>query len=180
MVLHAMHSVVDWLAFGVWEDGRLVRSLSLSPDSGIIEDIGEPLSFEVPSWARERPADIVPWPDEDEHVERWLRVLGPSVARGSCRGRPVAGRGWPQEEEGARMAVGRAGTVLLALGGVLIAAGGVTAVVCVRDSGGVVTQENIPLTPEMQKYAETPAAFEEYLRSHPPKPLMGEIRGGGK
>lgn len=31
MVLHAMHSVVDWLAFGVWENGRLVRSLSLSP-----------------------------------------------------------------------------------------------------------------------------------------------------
>jgi hypothetical protein len=43
MVLHAMHSVVDWLAFGVWEDGRLIRSLSLSPDSGIVEDIGEPL-----------------------------------------------------------------------------------------------------------------------------------------
>src|SRR5262249_12934786 len=29
LILHAMHSVVDWLAFAVWEDGRLVRSLSL-------------------------------------------------------------------------------------------------------------------------------------------------------
>jgi hypothetical protein len=28
VVLHAMHSVVDWLAFAVWEDGRLLRSLS--------------------------------------------------------------------------------------------------------------------------------------------------------
>ncbi|MEU3559655.1 hypothetical protein [Kitasatospora sp. NPDC006786] len=78
------------------------------------------------------------------------------------------------------MAVGRAGTVLLALGGVLIAAGGVTAAVFARDSGGVVTKENLPITPEMQKFVETPAAFEDYLRSHPPKPLMGEIRGGGK
>ncbi|MFJ9755057.1 DUF6928 family protein [Streptomyces sp. NPDC101149] len=66
LVLHAMHSVVDWLAFAVWEDGRLVRSLSLSPDSGIIENIGEPLSFEVPYWAGDRPADVIPWPDEDE------------------------------------------------------------------------------------------------------------------
>lgn len=66
LVLHAMHSVVDWLAFAVWEDGRLVRSLSLSPDSGIIENIGEPLSFELPYWAGDRPADIIPWPDEDE------------------------------------------------------------------------------------------------------------------
>lgn len=66
LVLHAMHSVVDWLAFAVWEDGCLVRSLSLSPDSGIIENIGEPLPFELPYWAGERPADIVPWPGEEE------------------------------------------------------------------------------------------------------------------
>ncbi|MGC0340670.1 hypothetical protein RKD20_005704 [Streptomyces sp. SLBN-8D4] len=49
LVLHARHSVVDWLAFAVWEDGGLVRSLSLSPDSGIIENIGEPLPFELPT-----------------------------------------------------------------------------------------------------------------------------------
>ena len=66
LVLHAMHSVVDWLAFAVWEDGRLLRSLSLSPDSGIIENIGEPLPFELPYWAGDRPADAIPWPDEDE------------------------------------------------------------------------------------------------------------------
>ncbi|MFB7331260.1 hypothetical protein ACFC00_06400 [Streptomyces adustus] len=66
LVLHAMHSVVDWLAFAVWEEGRLVRSLSLSPDSGIIENIGEPLPFELPYWAGDRPADVIPWPDEDE------------------------------------------------------------------------------------------------------------------
>ncbi|MFH8386226.1 DUF6928 family protein [Kitasatospora sp. NPDC018058] len=65
MVLHAMHSVVDWLAFGVWEDGRLIRSLSLSPDSGIVENIGEPLPFEAPYWAGERRAEVIPWPDED-------------------------------------------------------------------------------------------------------------------
>ncbi|MGQ4418004.1 hypothetical protein ACN6LA_004515 [Streptomyces sp. SAS_269] len=66
LVLHAMHSVVDWLAFAVWEDGRLVRSLSLSPDSGVIENLGEPLPFELPYWAGDRPADVIPWPDEDE------------------------------------------------------------------------------------------------------------------
>ncbi|MGW0649661.1 DUF6928 family protein [Streptomyces umbrinus] len=66
LVLHAMHSVVDWLAFAVWEDGHLVRSLSLSPDSGIIENIGEPLPFERPYWSGDRPADVIPWPDEEE------------------------------------------------------------------------------------------------------------------
>ncbi|MEV8096969.1 hypothetical protein [Kitasatospora sp. NPDC085879] len=66
MVLHAMHSVVDWLAFAVWDDGRLVRSLSLSPDNGIVEDIGEPLPFELPYWAGERRAAVIPWPDEDD------------------------------------------------------------------------------------------------------------------
>ncbi|WP_435839759.1 DUF6928 family protein [Streptomyces canus] len=35
-----MHSAVDRLAFAVREDGRLLRSLSLSPDSGI----GQPTS----------------------------------------------------------------------------------------------------------------------------------------
>lgn len=66
LILHAMHSVVDWLAFAVWDDGRLIRSLSLSPDDGIIENVGEPFPFELPYWAGERPADVVPWPDEDD------------------------------------------------------------------------------------------------------------------
>lgn len=54
--LHAMHSVVDWFAYAVWENGRLRRSLSLSPDSGVLEDIGERLPFEHPFWAGEHPA----------------------------------------------------------------------------------------------------------------------------
>src|SRR5262249_39701632 len=54
--LHAMHSVVDWFAFALWSNRKLVRSLSLSPDSGIIEDIGQRLSFEEPYWSGQHPA----------------------------------------------------------------------------------------------------------------------------
>ena len=61
--LHAMHSVVDWFAFAVWENGKLVRSLSLSPDGGIVEDIGQKLPFEEPHWAGEHPAVD---PEEEE------------------------------------------------------------------------------------------------------------------
>lgn len=75
LVLHAMHSVVDWLAFAVWEDGHLVRSLSLSPDSGIIENIGEPLPFELPYWAYDRPADIAPGPTRTKSRTRCLSTL---------------------------------------------------------------------------------------------------------
>ena len=53
--LHAMHSVVDWLAFAKWTDGKLVRSLSLSPDRGVLEDIGQRLPFEEPFWSGQRP-----------------------------------------------------------------------------------------------------------------------------
>lgn len=63
--LHAMHSVVDWTAFAVWEpDGTLRRALSLSPQDEtveIIEDIGEPFEFEKPYWAGERRQD----PEDD-------------------------------------------------------------------------------------------------------------------
>lgn len=54
--LHAMHSVVDWFAFAVWENGVLVRSLSVAPDSGVIEDLGDRLAFEMPYWAGAHPA----------------------------------------------------------------------------------------------------------------------------
>ena len=54
--LHAMHSVVDWHAFAVWRNGKLERSLSLSPDSGIVEDIGQRLAFELPYWDGAHPA----------------------------------------------------------------------------------------------------------------------------
>ena len=63
VTLHAMHSVVDWFAFACWSDGKLVRSLSLSPDSGIIEDIGAKLPFEQPYWAGEHPTVD---PEEDD------------------------------------------------------------------------------------------------------------------
>ena len=51
-----MHSVVDWFAFAQWKGGSLVRSLSLSPDSGILENVGSALSFEQPYWSGEHPA----------------------------------------------------------------------------------------------------------------------------
>lgn len=47
LYLHAMHSVVDFFAYAIWSpDGSVRRSFSLSPDSGVIEDIGTPLPFE--------------------------------------------------------------------------------------------------------------------------------------
>jgi hypothetical protein len=64
--MHGMHSVVDWLCFAVWEDGVLVRSLSLSPDGGIHENIGEPFDFERPYWAGEHPVEPDPTLDDDE------------------------------------------------------------------------------------------------------------------
>ncbi|MFI6520473.1 DUF6928 family protein [Spirillospora sp. NPDC050679] len=68
IVMHAMHSVVDWLAFAVWEDGVPVRSLSLSPDSGVMEDIGDPYEFELPYWSGGHPVVPEPgWPDQDPY-----------------------------------------------------------------------------------------------------------------
>jgi hypothetical protein len=52
---HAMHSVVDWFAYAIWVNGKIQRSLSLSPDSGILEDIGPKLSFEQPYWSGRHP-----------------------------------------------------------------------------------------------------------------------------
>ncbi|MDD2989546.1 MAG: hypothetical protein PHI64_11370 [Zoogloea sp.] len=56
ITLHAMHSVVDWFAYAIWVNGRLVRSLSLSPDDGIMEDLGQRLPFEEAYWSGEHPA----------------------------------------------------------------------------------------------------------------------------
>lgn len=54
----AMHSVVDWFAFAVWDgEHHLLRSLSLAPDDGIIEDLGERRDFEAPYWAGEHAED---------------------------------------------------------------------------------------------------------------------------
>jgi hypothetical protein len=50
--LHAMHSVVTWFAYGIWDrNGRLQRALSLSLAAGIIENLGAPMDFEAPFWA---------------------------------------------------------------------------------------------------------------------------------
>ncbi|MER5951294.1 hypothetical protein ABT127_35195 [Streptomyces sp. NPDC001904] len=86
LVLHAMHSVVDWLAFAVWEDGRLVRSLSLSPDSGIIENIGEPLPFERPYWAGDHPVTLDPDDDGDDRYPLPFHPLdlGEEALRALC------------------------------------------------------------------------------------------------
>lgn len=46
VILHAMHSGNDWLGYALWHDGVLIRSLSLSPDGGVTENIGSPLPIE--------------------------------------------------------------------------------------------------------------------------------------
>ncbi|MEV8374663.1 hypothetical protein AB0P21_18120 [Kribbella sp. NPDC056861] len=52
--LHAMHSVVDWFAYAIWTpDKQLLRALSLAPDGGIFENVGDPLPFERSYWAGE-------------------------------------------------------------------------------------------------------------------------------
>lgn len=64
--VHAMHSVVDWFALGVWgPNGELRRSLSLSGgNEELIENVGEQLTFERPFWAGDFPAT-----DDDEDEE---------------------------------------------------------------------------------------------------------------
>jgi hypothetical protein len=57
VTLHAMHSVVDWFAYARWANGELLRSLSVSPDSGVIEDVGPRSSFEEPYWSGEHPVE---------------------------------------------------------------------------------------------------------------------------
>jgi hypothetical protein len=64
ILLHGTHSGSDFLCFAVWDDGVLVRSLSMSPDTGIVENIGEPFDFEVPYWSGTHPVD-----DGDGEVE---------------------------------------------------------------------------------------------------------------
>jgi hypothetical protein len=64
--LFAMHSVVDFFAYAIWESGVLRRSLSISPESGIMEDIGERLPFEIPFWNGKHPA-VDPDDDEDDY-----------------------------------------------------------------------------------------------------------------
>lgn len=67
VTLHAMHSVVDWFAFARWQEGTLVRALSLSPDSGVLEDIGTRFDFEEPFWSGEHPVDDNETDPEDRY-----------------------------------------------------------------------------------------------------------------
>lgn len=48
--LHLTHSVSDWFSFALWHEGELIRTLSLSTDDGVFEQIGDPLTFERPYW----------------------------------------------------------------------------------------------------------------------------------
>lgn len=54
--LHIMYSVVDWFAYGIWKDGSWQRALSVAPEGGVIEDLGERRPFEVPYWEGKYPA----------------------------------------------------------------------------------------------------------------------------
>jgi hypothetical protein len=45
-------------------DGVLIRSLSVSPDTGVIEDIGDRMAFEMLYWHGEHPAVD---PEEEPH-----------------------------------------------------------------------------------------------------------------
>ena len=51
--LFGMHSVSDWGGFVMLEDGRVRRYVNLTCDDGVIDDVGEPLEFEVPYWSGE-------------------------------------------------------------------------------------------------------------------------------
>ncbi|WP_420719932.1 DUF6928 family protein [Streptomyces sp. NA13] len=72
----------------MWEDGHLLRSLSLSPDSGVIENIGTPLPFEQPYWAGDRPADVIPW----QASQSTTLCMACSTGRGPALPRGAASR----------------------------------------------------------------------------------------
>ncbi|THV42224.1 DUF6928 family protein [Glycomyces buryatensis] len=83
-----MHSVVDFGAFAVWEAGELRRSVSLSADSGIMEDIGTRYSFEAPFWAGDRglahaPDYPLPFHPLDLAEEALLAFFGFGIERSS-------------------------------------------------------------------------------------------------
>ena len=62
--LHATHSVVDLFAFGLWREGKLIRSLSVSPDNGVQEQVGDPFPFEIPYWDGKFPVEL----DDDDRT----------------------------------------------------------------------------------------------------------------
>ncbi|MET7639334.1 hypothetical protein [Streptomyces sp. NPDC005438] len=54
---HLTHSTVDLLAFARWEDGVPRRALSVNPDDGIVQDLGERLPVELPYWEGRHPVE---------------------------------------------------------------------------------------------------------------------------
>lgn len=94
IILHAMHSASDTLAFAVWNDGVVVRSLSLSPHGGITEDLGERLEFEEAYWAGKHAVRPVLGPSSGNRYpvpfhplalgEAALRALVGFVIEGRC------------------------------------------------------------------------------------------------
>lgn len=64
LALHIMVSSIDWFAYAIWNEGKLQRSLSLAPDDGVLEDIGDALPFEAPYWEGQHP--IFADDEEDE------------------------------------------------------------------------------------------------------------------
>jgi hypothetical protein len=60
--LHAVHAEADWCTYGLWRNGELVRAVSVGPDPGVIEDLGEQLGFEEPYWKGEHPTDDLDLP----------------------------------------------------------------------------------------------------------------------
>jgi hypothetical protein len=76
-----MHSVVDWSGYAIWTgDGALWRSVSLSSDSGVIENLGTPLTFEAPYRAGEKPVDV----DDSS----WTHAERPAALSSTGRLRP--------------------------------------------------------------------------------------------
>jgi hypothetical protein len=90
--LYAMHNMVDWFAYAVWDGaGTPRRALSLSPDDGIMQNTGAALPFEEPFWAGER--RLPPFQGEEyplpfhplELGEEALRALFGFNFEGLCR-----------------------------------------------------------------------------------------------
>lgn len=55
-----MHSAEDWAAFAVWAGGGLVRSMSISPGDGVLEDEGDRLPCEGAFWEGDHPVRHAP------------------------------------------------------------------------------------------------------------------------
>ncbi|MFD5654011.1 DUF6928 family protein [Streptomyces sp. NPDC127039] len=49
-----MESSRDWASIFAWSPKGVTRSLSLSPEGGVVEDVGQRFPFEVPFWSGRR------------------------------------------------------------------------------------------------------------------------------